>query len=117
MRHIPSLKKLKEFFGQYMEHDYGDEAPGKLRELRRNLEFWRDGEIKSRTMLRIADDILQGHGLEHLMSENQRAEAVYVNMGDTYNATLLFDLNKGRMWATTWGDWVETEERKGNRFA
>ena len=37
-------------------------------------------------------------------------------MGDTYSTTLILDTGKDRIWITGWGDWVEAEERNGNKF-
>lgn len=123
MRHIPSLKTLRAAFMQQLEHDYPDPEK-RVRQLRKLLEGWRDGTLSytsmvhspSRYMLQLANDILQGHGIEHVESANGRAEAYYVNMGDTYTATILLDTKRSTVLATSWGDWVEKEERAGNRF-
>lgn len=37
----------------------------------------------------------------------------YVNMGDTYDCTLVYDHKKGRFYVTSWGDIVESA---GKRF-
>lgn len=39
--------------------------------------------------------------------------ALYVNSGDTYNATIVYDVYQDRFYATTMGDWVEAYERRG----
>lgn len=112
MRNIPSLKTLRDGFGRY--HDV---TPAKLRELRKALEQWRDRTgVRSFEVLNLADELLDGHGVEQLQSENERAEATYVNMGDTYAATLLYDHAKVSFRVIDWGTYVETEERRGNRF-
>ena len=116
MRHIPSLKRLRDVFGQQFRHDYGNEAGQKLRELRRTLVAWRDQKANSQDTLEKANEYLEGFGIEYLESVNERARAYYINMGDTYNSTLVLDIPRYRIWATTWGDWLEAEERKGNRF-
>lgn len=120
LRHIPSLKMLRGYFGRQFDHDYGDLSGEKLRELRQRLEAWRDGLMKSREMLDEANRLLGGHGVEYIRTEEDDQHAAhgayYVNMGDTYTATLLLDLDRGRMWATTWGDWVESEQRQGKRI-
>jgi hypothetical protein len=116
-RNIPSMKTLRDHFQRYVDHEYGDDADGKLRELREALEDWRDGKGMTRNeVLSLANEVLGGHGLEQLQSENERASATYVNMGDTYASTLLYDHAKGSFRATDWGTYVETEERRGNRF-
>jgi len=110
MRHIPSYKTLRKSFGSY----YSDKE---LRALRALLVDWRDEEIKRTQMLETASNILKGYGVEYLRSENGRARAYYVNMGDTYETTLVLDIPRERIWITSWGDWVEAEERDGNYFA
>lgn len=42
----------------------------------------------------------------------QNCVALYANAGDTYTLTVLIPTNTGRPIVTTWGDWVERNERK-----
>lgn len=37
--------------------------------------------------------------------------ALYVNTGDTYSGTVLFDVDRDTFYATDYGTWVETAER------
>ena len=37
--------------------------------------------------------------------------AGYINMGDTYATTLLFDYYRNAVYITSWGEWVATSER------
>jgi hypothetical protein len=39
-------------------------------------------------------------------------QALYVNMGDTYDLTLLKDNMTGNIILTSWGDWVERHSKK-----
>jgi len=106
--------------------DYRGEhaAPGEdaipLYDLTRNMphlfDDWKHESISSRDMVTEADGLLDGHGIEHIRSRNGKAEAYYVNMGDTYTTTILLDTSKDRIWITSWGDWLEVEERQGNKF-
>lgn len=107
MRHIPSKDKLYEVFPSLRERN---------NQLRYLLNDWKHESISSRDMMTEANGLLEGHGVEHIRSRNGRAEAYYVNMGDTYNATILLDIHKNRVEATDWGSWVEKEERQGNTF-
>lgn len=117
MRHIPSQKTLKDVFWKQFVHDYDfDRAKLTLTVLRNLLVAWKDGLAKSREMLEEANQLLHGHGIEHLRSVNGKAEAYYVNMGDTYTSTILLDTQRDKVSATDWGSWVEAEERAGNRF-
>jgi hypothetical protein len=107
MRHIPSKERLYKVFPHLQEHN---------NQLRYLLNDWKQESISSRDMMTEANGLLEGHGVEHIRSRNGKAEAYYVNMGDTYTATILLDIGKDRVWATSWGDWLETEERQGNKF-
>jgi len=55
--------------------------------------------------LRMANDRIGGHGVESLYPEAPHIS--YVNMGDTYSTTILYNEKSGLMWIGTWGDWVE----------
>ncbi len=116
---VPSLKTLLDRFGDYLEHDYGDEARAQAKRIREALVDWREGDESTDGVLKIADKILQGHGVEAIRAEGARDSyymdtvALYVNMGDTYAATLIYDVPRDRWWVTTWGDWLEAEERSG----
>ena len=107
MRHIPSKDTL------YKRLPELKDLNNLLRHL---LNDWKHEGIKSRDMMTEANGLLNGHGVEHIRSRNGKAEAYYVNMGDTYQTTILLDIGKDRIWVTSWGDWLETEERQGNKF-
>lgn len=36
----------------------------------------------------------------------------YINTGDTYNTTILYDAVKERFYLTSWGDWIERNEKR-----
>lgn len=52
--------------------------------------------------------IMNAHGVENLNSEETGESCYYINTGDTYSATILFDCNKWRFSVTTMGDWYES---------
>lgn len=68
--------------------------------------------------LAATNKLLEGHGIEAIRGEWQNGycdiRAVYVNMGDTYACTLIYDRAKGWQ-VTSWGDWVAALERTGER--
>lgn len=60
------------------------------------------------------NEVLDGHGVEGIEREDAwvdsyhgRFIASYVNMGDTYAATIVRDSETGKFLLTTWGDFVE----------
>lgn len=114
MRRIPSLKTIQEGLGRTFDHEGGDFD--RANALRLSLVAWRNGEMSSNTLMDGANELLGGHGIESIESENGRAHMSYVNMGDTYTATVILDTSKDSVFITDYGTWVETEERKGNKF-
>lgn len=40
------------------------------------------------------------------------AVALYINTGDTYNGTVVYDVERDKFYVTSWGDWVEDYERR-----
>lgn len=71
---------------------------------------------KVRAALDYANTLLGGHGIEYVpSSEDGPTEFTgldYVNMGDSYDTTLLYDRAKGRFLVAAWADVVEREPRR-----
>jgi len=70
-------------------------------------------------LLNDANDAVQGFGVEVIRPPEDRLNdttsyddvlAEYVNTGDTYNATILWDTDAQLFYLTTWGDWYEAWE-------
>lgn len=69
------------------------------------------------------DKLIEGYGVESLQPENAHVNsfwlstvALYVNMGDTYTATIIYDTENKKWYLTTWGDFLEIWERKNKRW-
>lgn len=59
------------------------------------------------------DEIIGGYGTEAIWGASRETPlAVYVNTGDTYNTTLLFNYASDTVRVTTVGDFVEAYERR-----
>lgn len=60
------------------------------------------------------NEILEGFGVEPIWGKDSEMEPIaeYINMGDTYNTTILYDYDKGTFQVTSWGDWFEANERR-----
>lgn len=58
--------------------------------------------------------LIDGHGVEAIPNPNysHKPIALYVNMGDAYAATVVWDMSTGKFEYTTWGDWFENWERE-----
>jgi hypothetical protein len=42
---------------------------------------------------------------------DMKTVALYVNMGDTYDATIIYDCLKDKFYVGTWGDWYEWRKK------
>lgn len=65
-------------------------------------------------IMSMLDELLEGHGVEVICvggewvdSYHHDIVASYVNMGDTYDTTVVLDHRSGRYLVTSWGDFVE----------
>jgi putative sterol carrier protein len=71
--------------------------------------FMQVGQRKA--ALDYANQLLDGNGIEYIPSEQDtmrsRAGLEFVNMGDTYDTTLIYDFSTRRFYVGAWGDWVE----------
>lgn len=62
-----------------------------------------------------------GHGVEAIRDENVWNDyygdtiALYVNTGDTYNATIVFDIGEVEFYLTSYGDWLEAVEYEASK--
>jgi len=70
-------------------------------------------------VMEAANEILGGFGVEGIQIEGAWVDshhfdivASYVNMGDTYDATLVLDHETGEYLWTSWGDYVEGYEQE-----
>jgi len=64
-------------------------------------------------VLASADMAMRGFGIEYIASNEDTMRTqdglVYVNMGDAYSTTLIYDYGKGKYLVTSWGDIVERD--------
>ena len=93
-----------------------DPSPNELAALAWDLND-AGSDRKAGDVMRHADKILGGFGVEAVTFESawvshywQNIVLLYVNHGDTYDATLCYDTRKGKFLVTSMGDWVEENE-------
>ena len=118
-----SLKMLKKFFPEETAKKIRGIITGEINpEVFYSVELWlkschnrpSDPELQMCAL----DEVLGGFGVEpittggYLDHYHQNIQAVYVNMGDTYDLTILFDNKTQKFVLTSWGDWVERHEKR-----
>lgn len=66
-------------------------------------------------IMTVVDGILGTYGTECIRTDGWGGEAVaeYCNNGQSYDATVLYDVERDAFYVTSWADWVETAERNG----
>jgi hypothetical protein len=72
--------------------------------------FHQPGRIQ--LVMHVVNDLLGTHGVEYIRA-NGDAVADYCNTGDGYNWTVLYDIERGVFYVTSWADWIETAENNG----
>lgn len=64
--------------------------------------------------------VLEGHGVECIPASGDTSDWTpdmeYINLGDTYDLTLIYDHLTGSWKLQSWGDWVEIAERRGRHY-
>jgi len=78
-----------------------------------------DDDKKVEDIMQEISDLIGGHGVEPISDEQIYVSkfwfntvAIYVNMGDTYATTILYDTQTNKFDCTTYGDFVEEMERE-----
>lgn len=67
--------------------------------------------------LNAVNQAIDAFGIEAIRGESSDDEplALYVNTGDAYTATILYDTEEGKFYLTTYGDWLEAWEHEHGR--
>lgn len=105
----PTVKNLQDFLG------VDEQLAREMRALLLAAEGDPDGADRA---LEYVDRVIDASGIEAIRGDywvdRYYGEIVglYVNTGDTYSGTVVYDTEKGRFDVTTWGDWVEKNERR-----
>jgi hypothetical protein len=104
---VPSIKTIAGMFPTL------DRAAVKA--IREALESATDSTRMVHTALRRVDEIIGGHGIESF-KDTDGDYVTYVNMGDPYRPTAMYDERTGLTRVGCWGDYVESWEGRGRRF-
>ncbi len=91
--------------------------PSIAKALAQEMKAAEGGRDSVERAIKNVDVVIHGYGVEGIEGEwvnNYWGNTVglYVNMGDTYNGTVIYDTIRQKFSVTTMGDWVEKYERK-----
>lgn len=86
---------------------YGGKLRGDPEEVKRELRELFTGGGRPWKKLERADELLEGHGVESFGGRYS-----YINFGDTYDPTILYDEDEDKFFVSTWGD-VEEQRSAG----
>jgi len=76
-------------------------------------------ESHADTIMNAVSELIEGYGVEEIRQSNlwdhywNDFRYVYVNMGDAYAGTLVYDTSKDKYFVSSWGD---VAERLGNKL-
>jgi len=135
MANLPSKKSLVQMFKYYerkakpVELDIASASASKADivhikttdERATWLRHWMETK-KVDDILDMANDLLDGHGIEairgdyHVNNYYYDIVGLYVNMGDPYIPTLLYDTDRGKFYVGGYGDWVEANTKRYGIF-
>ncbi len=104
---VPSIKTIASAFPKI--------GPEEVKVIREALIDATDNDRMVHQSLRTVDTLIDGHGIESFASTDGD-RVYYVNMGDPYVPTALFDERTGLTKVCGWGDYVESWEKRGRRF-
>lgn len=63
------------------------------------------------------NQIIEGHGVEAIFGDRVHwPDLEYVNMGDAYTTTLMYDHIDGNYLLTSYGNWIEWRESTGRIY-
>ena len=107
----PGSKKIIEWLGHTLTKEHGDNAINKAITLHVAMLRAETHEDIDKAMDK-ANEILAGYGVEVIRGQYVNRyygdiNALFVNMGDTYAPTVIYDTEKEMFLVMSWGDLVE----------
>jgi tetrahydromethanopterin S-methyltransferase subunit G len=114
----PSVKTILTHFESVLRKNYGEDFKKKALEIR-NLMKDADNYDEIDEALNDINEILKCYGVESIQDNDFYGYycdigILYVNTGETYDFTVLYDTRQERFLITSWGNIVESDEERFN---
>ena len=89
-----------------------------LQEIRKICGFGYRKDSRAEECMQELNRLIGGYGVQNIRGDYvngfwQDTVMLYVNMGDTYSTTVVFDTQRRRFYVTSYGDYVEFLQRNG----
>jgi hypothetical protein len=112
----PSKKTIAVALGEVLRHEYGDNITKQVATIK-GLMTRANGYLTVDMALDNINAILKGYGTEAARDNGwnryyQDIGLLYVNMGDTYITTVLYDTRKERFYVTSLGNIIESNQKR-----
>lgn len=113
----PTTRDVIDAFKDYFEHE-GLDASEESARIARLMSSAAGNAKRADKALDEINEIIGGHGVEAINGDHHvdnyygDTVALYVNTGDTYNSTVLYETEEGRFFVTSFGEWVEAYQDK-----
>lgn len=105
----PTLKEVEAAFGDSLRHEYGDKAGARAKEIHAALQH----QAGRGNALHEINAIIRGHGVEQfsLSDDSDDPDAIYINTGDLYNMTVIWEPKQHAYVLTDMGTWRSQNEK------
>ena len=114
------LLLVKKIINKELESNELDEFDSNIKWIKQCFHRPSDQELEMNAI----NELLEGHGIESIKLEGAYVNrywgacvATYVNMGDTYTTTIVFNTVNQSYELTSWGDFYESAEINEDYFS
>lgn len=114
----PSIKTIESRLGDVLRKEYGDNIRNELTIIRNSM-LKADSHNRIDEALDAINNILGGYGVEATRDNDLTGYygdigLLYVNLGDTYAPTVVYDTRSDKWIIASWSDVVERNEKRFN---
>lgn len=114
---MPSTKRIVEVLGKTIEHSHGDTFVLPIALFMNRMMDIAKTHDEVDHVLDVFNNLLYGYGVEairgpHVDGYYMDINLLYINMGDTYSQTIVFDTLEEQFHVCSWGDIVEAQPKR-----
>lgn len=112
------LKIYEEYNSDSLNEDIAEVFPYLSEEMIEIISTWDESDKDADNIMQKLNFIMEGYGVEAILGAESWSDywldtvALYVNMGDSNENTIIYDTNKGKFRVNTFQDWVSKHREK-----